>query len=287
MGLIVILAWCCIFGGRHASATPFYLQLLNATNGPMTGQVTIQGWPQSSWWSMYGTNAIYTGFIITNTPNGSGFFSNWLYPGTYRVQIPTLNTIFYVNIPDTTNYENLMMYGVAVPATETALNSYGLVTNLLGFGPATNSFPMLVAAMGYTPMPASAALTNLAEGGTISVTNQGVISEFDAFGDFLRSNTVTGNWFFQDSNGVSYYDGVLQPTNTTQLTNGQGGLSFPVMSFTSGQILETNAVWPPTNIPPYTGVYTNYWHGNSNGIPCLVWTNNGSSTIGIYYTPVP
>ncbi|HUA64974.1 MAG TPA: hypothetical protein VME24_03940 [Alphaproteobacteria bacterium] len=46
-----------------------------------------------------------------------------------------------------------------------------------------------------------------------------------------------------------------------------------------GLILSTNAEWPPANVPPYCGVFTNWEEVNSNGTLWLVCTNNGAGTL--------
>jgi len=100
-----------IFHLLALDATPFYIQGFQSDNPALTNQVGVSYWPPSDHpFTIYGTNIIYGGNIVTITPNTSGYSSNWLYPGTYRFYFTNLNAAFIANIPDTTNFNSLALY---------------------------------------------------------------------------------------------------------------------------------------------------------------------------------
>lgn len=135
--LIILIA---LFAALNLTATPFYYIALNADGSPQTNIVTMQSWPPNgSGFTTYGTNIIFGNITYTNLPNASGFFSNWLYPGYYRVSIPALNSGFYVNLLDSTNYASLAIYATNMAPTQTGGSGFGIITNYLGYTPATNA----------------------------------------------------------------------------------------------------------------------------------------------------
>ena len=131
--------------------TPFYFKSFNADGTPQTNLVTMQAWPPAASWSVNGTNLIYGAGIITNTPDATGFFSNAVFANSYRFQIPALNTVFYATILDTPNYLPLTVYITGAPVSLAPLNNYQLVTNWLGFAPATNNAAGIISALQYAP----------------------------------------------------------------------------------------------------------------------------------------
>lgn len=140
--------------------TPFYFQGNNSDGSSNTNYFVTQLWPPiTGAFEVYGTNIVYGG-PVTNVPNASGFKSNSLYAGSYRVFYPDLNNGFFVSITDTTNYLSLATYATSVPTiTGTYLFGYSLVTNWLSFGPATNSYAGILAALGYFPATNAASLS--------------------------------------------------------------------------------------------------------------------------------
>lgn len=163
----VCLALCL---GTSAIATPFYFQGYARFGVAQTNIVTMQVWPPQNYWTAYGTNLVYGGDIITNVPNAGGFFSNAVYPNTYRVYVPALNSAFFVVIPDTTNYLSLTTYATNVAPTQNPLSTFGIITNLLGYAPVQPTTAAVISALGYTPVSNTyAALTNVA--GFVIATN--------------------------------------------------------------------------------------------------------------------
>lgn len=121
------------------SLTPFAYQGYNSDGSPQTNPVTFQAFPPINGIVVVGTN-IYSGGINPSfTPNASGFFSNTITPNSYRVSIPAQSLVFYVNIPATATYQSLSTYITNQPVIPGQTTSYGIVTNMLGFGPATNN----------------------------------------------------------------------------------------------------------------------------------------------------
>lgn len=134
-------------------STPFYIQGFKSDSPALTNQIGVSYWPPSDHpFTLYGTNIIYGGNIVTITPNASGYASNWLYPGTYRFYFTNLNAAFVAAIPDTTNFYSLALYVTNIASFSGAgLGSYGVVTNLIGFPPSTNSTAGIESALGYVP----------------------------------------------------------------------------------------------------------------------------------------
>src|ERR1700741_1656204 len=143
-------------------ATPFYYIALNADGSAQTNYVTMQSWPPNgSGFTTYGTNIIFgANAIYTNVPNASGFFSNWLYPGLYRVSIPAKNAGFFANILDTTNYASLAFYATNTPPTQTGGSGFTIITNWLGYTPVAPTFPGVTNALGFGPTTNSLYATN-------------------------------------------------------------------------------------------------------------------------------
>jgi hypothetical protein len=136
----------------HSSlGTPFYLQGFLSTNPALTNQCGVSAWPPSdSPFTIYGTNIIYCGNILTITPNNSGYASNWLYPGTYRFYFTNLNAAFVAVIPDTTNFISLAQCVTnAQIFSGIGLNSFGLITNWLGYTPAPNTYAGISNSVGF------------------------------------------------------------------------------------------------------------------------------------------
>ena len=124
--------------------TPFYFSM--PINGGLyqTNPVTFQAWPPTAnGFVVIGTNIVYGANIVTNTPNATGFFSNSLYPNSYRVFMPDLNAAFFVTIPNTTAYASLSVYitnaPVSTPFAGYAVGTFSGITNSLGYWPATNN----------------------------------------------------------------------------------------------------------------------------------------------------
>jgi len=141
------------------AVTPFYYRGYNSDGTAQTNPVVLAAYPPAvNGITVLGTNIIFGAYAITNTPNSSGFFSNSIYGGTYRLTVPALNFATYAVIPETTNYNALSMYLTNAPVIN-AVGGYAIITNLLGYAPfnpasytpATNSFEGIVSALTYTP----------------------------------------------------------------------------------------------------------------------------------------
>ena len=143
-----------------APATSFYGKLYNADGTPQTNAVLMQAWPPVYTWIIYGTNMVYGGQIITNQPDATGFFSNSVYPNNYKVSLPALGSGFYVKILDTTNYLSLAFYATDVPAVGASLDSYGLVTNWLGYAPVRPTYAAVTTALNFTPATNNGPIAN-------------------------------------------------------------------------------------------------------------------------------
>ncbi|HXI73450.1 MAG TPA: hypothetical protein VNN22_24165 [Verrucomicrobiae bacterium] len=133
-------------------ATPYFSAFRNTDGTPMTNAYQMQAWPPVNTWIVYGTNMVYGGRIVTNTPDATGYLSNSTYPNTFRIYFPDLDSGFYVSIPDTTNFLSLSVYATNTAVfAGTYLNGFGLVTNWLHFAPATNTPAGILAAEGFQP----------------------------------------------------------------------------------------------------------------------------------------
>jgi hypothetical protein len=142
----------CAFA-LNGRATPFFYQGYKSDGSFNTNQVGVTFFPTTDQpFTIYGTNIVYGGNILTISPNTSGYSSNWIFPGVYKFIITNLNAAFIANIPDTTNFNALALYVTNVQSfSGVGLNSYGVMTNQLGFPPATNTTSGIETALGYVP----------------------------------------------------------------------------------------------------------------------------------------
>lgn len=147
-----------------AAQTPFSYQFYNADGTAQTNPITMIGWPPATnTWTVYGSNIIYGGRALTLTPDTNGFGTNLAFPNVYRCYISNLGSYFFVDLPDSTNSVPLGLHLVDAPQTAGPIGFYGMITNLLGFAPATNDLAGIAAALGYTPLTNTyAAMTNAA-----------------------------------------------------------------------------------------------------------------------------
>jgi len=133
-----------------SQATAFYGQFYNANGTAITNAGTLTAYPQQNTWTVYGTNVIFGGGTINLTPNAGGYFTNWCYPNGYRLTFAGITGSLYVQIPDTTNFISLAQCVTNAPTYGgTPLNSYGLVTNWLGFAPAPATLPGITNSLGF------------------------------------------------------------------------------------------------------------------------------------------
>lgn len=278
-GIWILLSAFC--GPRSAFSTPFFIQGFQSDSPALTNQIGVSYWPPSDHpFTTYGTNIIYGGNIVTITPNASGYASNWLYPGTYRFYITNLNAAFVASIPDTTNFNSLALYVTNVPGFNgVGLNSYGVVTNLLGLAPATNSTPGIEAALGYVPATNNNAGITFALGfAPATNSNSGITF---ALGYTPATNSVTGLTSTlgfapatNDSPGIVSALGFAPATNTYDGI--ASALGFAPATNSSPGIVAALGFTPPTN--SYSGIT------NSLGFrPATNSTSGITSALG--YTP--
>jgi len=171
-GLIVAILLLVLACQCAPAATPFSYQFYNADGSPQTNALTMTAWPPSTnAWTIYGTNIIWGSQTITLTPNTNGYGTNFAYPNSYRVLVSNLNSGFFILLPDTSNQIALGTCLVSAPQVAGPLGFYGLITNWLGFTPATNGLAALTNTLtdtaltgihGYRPATNTlAAITNM------------------------------------------------------------------------------------------------------------------------------
>jgi hypothetical protein len=213
----------CIF---NCSATPFFFQGYLHDGSPQTNLIYMTQYPATTApFTVYGTNIIYGADAIVITPNASGYSSNWSYPGTFRFYITNLNVSFIANIPDTATFQSLALYVTNVTGfSGVGLNSYGVVTNLIGFPPATNTTSGIVAALGFTPA------TNTYNGITNSLGFAPPTNNYtgltNALGLAPATNNSTGIIFALGyTPATNSYNGVTNSLGFSPATNSNAGIT--------------------------------------------------------------
>jgi hypothetical protein len=214
-----------------ADATPFYLQINRSDSPAVTNQIGVSYYPpnQQAPFTVYGTNIIYGGNILTITPNSSGYSSNWLYPGTYEFYFTNLNAAFVAVIPDTVSFQSLALYITNAPAFPgVGLNSYGMVTNLLGFPPATNTPAGIDAAQGFASATNSNPGITAAQGFASATNSNAGITAAQGFASATNSNAgiTAAQGFASATNsnaGITAAQGFASATNSNAgITAAQG-----------------------------------------------------------------
>ena len=157
---------CMVAAPLLAGPTPFYGKFYNADGSPQTNVIQMQAWPPANNWTIYGTNMVYGGAIITLTPDTTGYFSNAAYANTYRLLLTNLNSGFYMTLLDTTNFLSIAVYATDTPTVGNILNGFGIITNWLGYTPvpptyagASNAFGFVVATNGNSSLSNTLATT--------------------------------------------------------------------------------------------------------------------------------
>lgn len=230
-------------------ATPFFIQGYQSDGTAQTNAIQVSAWPPSdSPFVTYSTNIIYGGNTLQIVPAASGYASNWVFPGVYRFFIPALSVAWIAVIPDTTNFLSVANYTTNLPNyTGLGLNSYGVVTNSLGFAPATNTTAGIEAALGYVPA------TN---------SNAGVVF---ALGFTPATNS---------------YNGITNALHMAPATNNNSGIVF-ALGFTPA----TNSYGGITNSLGF-GPVTNNYSGVTNALGMAPATNNTTGiNFALGYTP--
>lgn len=157
LALVLLLRAC-----EYAPATPFVQTFYNSDGTPQTNAITMVAYPAQNTWIVVGTNLYYGGSNLTLQPTTNGYVSNAVSPGGYRLTFANTTLPLYVNILNTTNVLPLSTYVTNAPVIAGSyLSAYGVLTNMLGYAPATNTALGVKAALGYTPPTNSlASLTN-------------------------------------------------------------------------------------------------------------------------------
>ena len=163
-----------------ASATPIFLTTVNADGNANTNAVIMTPWPPNAPFYVYQVTNIVSGLSpLTNTPNSSGFFSNSVMPIVYTVRYANAQSVgFFANVTDTTNYLSLATYATNTPVASARYGTmFGVVTNWLGYTPATNTLAGLLSKLGFQPATNSfGCITNLLGGTPVIATYANVVA---------------------------------------------------------------------------------------------------------------
>lgn len=280
----------CFLTGS-AVATPFFVQGYNSDGSPQTNAIKASFWPQSSDspFVTYGTNIIYAANEVTISPNAAGYASNWLFPGTYRFSIPALGVAYLAVIPDTTNFLSVANYTTNLNGYPgIGLNSFGLVTNWLGFSPATNSSSGIISALGFFPTTNNFyGITNALGFAPATNSNAGIIF---ALGFTPATNNFSGITnalgFAPATNSAAGIAGALGYSPATNSSAGAiSALGYtPATNSFSGL---TNALgFSPGTNSGYVGIGTAVANLTTNGF--LVWAAYKTNGVpGTAFTNLP
>lgn len=259
----------CVFA-LNARATFFFVQLFQSDGAINQSQIGVSVWPPTDQpFVTYGTNMVYNGNLETVVLNSSGYGTNWLFPGTYRFYITNLNAAFIAVIPDTLLTNSISLYVTNLPVFPgVSLNSYGTMTNLLGFAPATNTFKGMTNAMGYMPATNSNSGIVFALGFTPATNNYNGITNSLGFApatnSFIGATNQLGFAPATNSNsGITSALGFTPPTNNYTGTTNSLGFAPATNSFIGA-----------TNQLGYTPA-TNGTAGIEAGLGFVPATNNG------------
>ena len=250
--LALFLAMVCFCA---SGITPYYMSVLHPDGTPDTNAVYITMWPPGQPFYIYGTNTIYGPLTLTNVPNSSGFYSNNIEPASYTVRIADMPQVgFFVTVPDTSTYTNLALYSTNVPYTAANNGLFGLVTNWLGYWPATNNYSGITGALGYQ-----------------AATNGGLVS-YTQLPWTPPTNTPAG---------------VVYALNFQPATNGYAGLTlglgFDPATNTPSGIISALGYTPATNVTSLT--YTEFTNGASGALTAFntYYTNTFNRKINVYF----
>lgn len=152
MKKITYLALLFLLIARAGSAlTPFYYRGYNSDGTAQTNNVVLAAYPPAvNGITVLGTNIIFGSYAITNTPNASGYFSNNIFGGTYRLTIPALSFSTFAVIPETTNFTALATCLTNAPVIN-AVGGYAIITNMLGYAPAIGTYAGITNSLGFGP----------------------------------------------------------------------------------------------------------------------------------------
>jgi hypothetical protein len=226
--------------------TPFTYQFYNADGTAQTNRVTMEAWPRATnAWTVYGTNIIWGSQPITLNPDTNGYGTNYAFPNTYRLYVSNLNSSFFISLPDTSNQIALGSCLIAAPQVAGPLGFYALVTNWLGFAPATNNLAGIVASLGYTPLTNTyAAVTNVAgfvpaTNGLAALTN--TLTHAALVG--IHGYTPATNTYAAFTNILGFVPATNAPLKLTAV------VPFITQGSVTNQLYITNGIVTKTNAP--------------------------------------
>jgi hypothetical protein len=279
--LIAVLTMLCF---AAQALTPFSLVTLNPDGTTNFNMVTFAPYPPGQPFYVYGSNIISGATVVNLLPPASGIISNNLEPITYTVVYSNSPSVgFFVKVLDTTNYLPLTTYVTTLPVVAASYgNSFGFITNQLGYWPATNGIAGMLAALGFQPATNSfGCITNLL-GGAPAIAN--FASVIAALGYTPPTNNYTGLinvlGFSPATNGG--------PVSVSQLPYTPATNSFTGITSALGFNPSTNAPTRLTSSNPtnsyvtgtlYTnGSYKSFLTGYATG-GILNYTNNGTAYV--------
>lgn len=264
---LILASVLCLLAS--ALATPFFYKgyfadgTLNSNLVSVTIYQATGGAPQ---YSVYGTNIVYGGKVLTLVPDATAYTSNWLFPGRFRCTVSNLNASFIVNVPDTTNFLSLALYmeNAATVSSGVGLNSYQLITNLLGKVPVdaaqTNQFAIAAMTNAYALSASLGTIASRASNDFFLVSSAGTIAG-RASNDFALASSVgpiairsTNDFALAASLGTM----ALRSTNDFAMTN-YDGLSQTISNLTNVKVITNGAL-----------VFIAY---KTNGVPGSAFTN--------------
>ena len=235
-----IITLLLLAGVNAFALTPFYFSSYNSDGTPQTNQVLMRAYPPTlNGFTVYGTNIVWGGGYVTNTPNSSGFFSNAVAPNQYQFTIPALSANFYAVIPDATNYLSLAIYLTNAPVVGNSVGGFAIVTNLLNYLPATNGGAISISQLPFTPITNTyAAVTNVI--GFVPATNGGTIANSQ-----LATNQLA--YYGNAAGSFTTNFGIVWLVYKTNGLMGSTWTNLPYGSFcstTNGQFFVlSNALW--------------------------------------------
>ena len=222
------------------------------------------------------TNAVQ---FLTQSSSYS-MVTNWLgFAPTTNTLAGIIGALGYQPQPGSASLTNLSAGTTIYLTNNGVISAFNYTNGVLQIYNPANGLSVLVSNFNLTISSNGVPWGNVSAG-----TLSGVMTTQDFTGDGTNygGTNLTLSAIVAPGTAVKFtYDAKGRTTGTNVLT--LADLPSP----TNGYVLQSNVGWPPPNIPTYTGALTNYWIGSSNGYACLVWTNNGSGTLGIYFLPTP
>ncbi len=207
------------------------------------------------------------------------------------MKIPSMaNFSCFAVIPDTTNFQTLALYLTNVPVSSgVGLNSYQLITTLLGFSPATNTAAKLLATLNFQPATntATGILTPLSfQPATNSAT--GILTPLNFQPATNSAVGILTPLNFQPATNSAV--GILTPLNFQPATNSLVGITTP-LGFTPANAANTNdfarttanglsqSIGARSDVKVITNGLTCYFIFKTNNLPGAEFTNAPTGSI--------